>query len=81
MVGGTTAGGRALGAREVRTSGNDMDKMLMFRDCLRSNDADRVLYERIKRDLAKQTWKYMQNYADAKTSIVEEVVERACAAR
>jgi GrpB-like predicted nucleotidyltransferase (UPF0157 family) len=59
----------------------EMDKMLMFRDWLRSNDADRELYERIKRELAKQTWKYVQNYADAKTTVVEEIVARARAAR
>jgi GrpB-like predicted nucleotidyltransferase (UPF0157 family) len=59
----------------------EIDKMLMFRDWLRSNDADRELYERTKRELAKQTWKYVQNYADAKTSVVEEIVARARAAR
>ena len=59
----------------------EIDKMLMFRDWLRSNDADRDLYERIKRDLAKQTWKYVQNYADAKTAVVEEIVARARTAR
>ena len=59
----------------------EMDKMLMFRDWLRSNDADRELYERAKRELAKQTWKYVQNYADAKTSVVEEIISRASAAR
>ncbi len=58
----------------------EMDKMLMFRDWLRSNDADRELYERTKRELAKQTWKYVQDYADAKTSVVEEIVARARAA-
>jgi len=59
----------------------EIDKMIMFRDWLRSNDADRELYERTKRDLAKQTWKYVQDYADAKTSVVEEIVARATAAR
>jgi GrpB-like predicted nucleotidyltransferase (UPF0157 family) len=59
----------------------EIDKMLMFRDWLRSNDADRELYERTKRELAKQTWKYVQNYADAKTSVVEGIVARASAAR
>jgi GrpB-like predicted nucleotidyltransferase (UPF0157 family) len=59
----------------------EIDKMLMFRDWLRSNDADRDLYERTKRDLAKQTWKYVQNYADAKTAVVEEIVARARTAR
>jgi GrpB-like predicted nucleotidyltransferase (UPF0157 family) len=55
----------------------EIDKMLMFRDWLRSNDADRELYERTKRELAQQTWKYVQNYADAKTSVVEEIIARA----
>src|SRR5580700_6506168 len=55
----------------------EIDRMLMFRDWLRTNDADRELYERTKRELAKQTWKYVQDYADAKTSVVEEIVARA----
>jgi GrpB-like predicted nucleotidyltransferase (UPF0157 family) len=59
----------------------EIDKMLMFRDWLRSNNADRELYQRAKRDLAKQTWKYVQNYADAKTDVVEQIVARARAAR
>ena len=59
----------------------EMDKMLMFRDWLRRNDADREFYERTKRELAKQTWKYVQNYADAKTSVVDEIVARARAGR
>jgi len=59
----------------------EIDKMLMFRDWLRSNDADRELYERTKRGLAKRTWKYVQDYADSKTSVVEEIVARANAAR
>ena len=54
--------------------------MLIFRDWLRTNDADRELYERTKRELAKQTWKYVQNYADAKTTVVEEIIARARAA-
>ena len=35
------------------------------------------LYERTKRELARQDWKYTQNYADAKTSVVEEILARA----
>jgi GrpB-like predicted nucleotidyltransferase (UPF0157 family) len=59
----------------------EIDRMLMFRDWLRGNDADRELYERTKRDLAQRTWKYVQDYADAKTSVVEEIIARATAAR
>jgi GrpB-like predicted nucleotidyltransferase (UPF0157 family) len=39
---------------------------------LRSNAPDRQLYERTKRELARKNWKYTQNYADAKTAVVDE---------
>ena len=51
--------------------------MLVFRDWLRTNDADRELYERTKRELAAKEWKYVQNYADAKSEVVREILERA----
>jgi GrpB-like predicted nucleotidyltransferase (UPF0157 family) len=51
--------------------------MLLFRDWLRANDADRELYTRTKRELGSQEWKYVQNYADAKTAVVEEILKRA----
>ena len=57
----------------------EIDRMLAFRDRLRSNDEDRELYERTKRDLAKQTWTYTQDYADAKTEVVEAILVRALA--
>lgn len=55
----------------------EIERMSLFRDWLRSNVADRELYERTKRDLARQNWKYMQNYADAKTAVVKEIMARA----
>jgi GrpB-like predicted nucleotidyltransferase (UPF0157 family) len=55
----------------------EINRMLLFRDWLRSNASDRHLYERTKRELARKDWKYMQNYADAKTSVVEEILIRA----
>jgi len=55
----------------------ETDRMLLFRDWLRSNESDRRLYERTKKELARNNWKYMQNYADAKTSVVEEILMRA----
>ncbi len=39
----------------------EIDRMLLFRDWLRSNESDRRLYERTKRELARNNWKYMQN--------------------
>jgi GrpB-like predicted nucleotidyltransferase (UPF0157 family) len=59
----------------------EIDRMIGFRDHLRSNPADRALYERTKRDLAGRTWKYVQHYADAKTELVEEILERASVPR
>lgn len=55
----------------------EIDRVLLFRNWLRRNAADRRLYERTKRELARQDWKYMQNYADAKTAVVEEILARA----
>jgi len=51
--------------------------MLAFRDRLRTHDDDRELYERIKRELAARTWKDTQNYADAKSEVVQEILGRA----
>ena len=55
----------------------EIGRMLLFRDWLRSHTEDRDLYARTKRKLAKQNWKYGQNYADAKTAVVEEILSRA----
>jgi GrpB-like predicted nucleotidyltransferase (UPF0157 family) len=52
----------------------EIERMLLFRDRLRANDADRGLYERTKRELAQKTWKYVQNYADAKGATVERII-------
>ena len=42
-------------------------RLLFNRDWRHSIDADRDLYERTKRELAKWTWKYVQNYAGGNT--------------
>lgn len=55
----------------------EVDRMLMFRDWLRGNPADRDLYARTKLKLAEQEWEHVQNYADAKTSVIEEILTRA----
>ena len=52
-------------------------RMLRFRDHLRSDAADRELYARTKRELAARTWKYTQHYADAKSTVVEQILARA----
>jgi GrpB-like predicted nucleotidyltransferase (UPF0157 family) len=55
----------------------EVERMLVFRDRLRSNAEDRELYERTKRELAAKEWKYAQNYADAKSEVVQQILERA----
>jgi GrpB-like predicted nucleotidyltransferase (UPF0157 family) len=55
----------------------EVERMLAFRDHLRANTADRELYERTKRELAAQEWKYVQNYADAKSEVVQGILRRA----
>ena len=55
----------------------EIDRMLAFRDHLRRNEADRKLYERTKRELAAREWAHVQDYADAKTDVVEEIIARA----
>jgi GrpB-like predicted nucleotidyltransferase (UPF0157 family) len=55
----------------------EMDRMVGFRDWLRTHDDDRHLYESTKRELLKRQWTYVQNYADAKGDVVEEIAARA----
>jgi GrpB-like predicted nucleotidyltransferase (UPF0157 family) len=55
----------------------EIERMLLFRDWLRIHADDRLLYEETKRELAARTWKYTQNYADAKAKVVQEILARA----
>ena len=55
----------------------EIDRHLRFRDHLRSDAADRELYEATKRELAARRWTYTQQYADAKTQVVEAILERS----
>ena len=55
----------------------EIERMLLFRNRLRESTADRDLYERTKRQLARRTWRYVQNYADAKTAVVNDIIARA----
>ncbi len=53
---------------------SEIQRMMAFRDHLRTNTADRTAYEQRKQELAKQTWKYTQHYADAKSEVVERIL-------
>ncbi|MEW9676795.1 GrpB family protein [Lentibacillus sp. L22] len=59
---------------------SEAGRMLRFRDWLRTNDADRSKYARVKCTLAQHEWRHVQHYADAKNAIVQEIMERANAA-
>jgi len=54
----------------------ETERMLIFRDWLRGNSQDRNRYAKSKQKLAKRNWKYVQNYADAKSEVVESIIAR-----
>ena len=58
------------------TDATEINRMLSFRNHLRINEQDRLLYLKTKRELAKRVWKYVQNYADAKSEEVNSIMNR-----
>lgn len=62
----------------VCATGSDWERRhLLFRDWLRRSPEDRARYEAAKRLLARREWGDMNQYADAKSSIIGEISERA----
>ncbi|HUZ68243.1 MAG TPA: GrpB family protein [Candidatus Saccharimonadales bacterium] len=55
----------------------EITRMLDFRDRLRADAEDRELYQRTKQQLASRQWRFVQEYADAKTQVIEAIVTRA----
>jgi GrpB-like predicted nucleotidyltransferase (UPF0157 family) len=55
----------------------EVEQMRVLRDWLRTHEDDRDLYARAKRELAAKKWKYVQNYADAKSEVIQEILARA----
>ena len=55
----------------------EIERMVRFRNWLRVSKDDRELYARTKQALAEREWKYTQNYADAKSAVIEEIMSRA----
>ncbi|MGE5567733.1 MAG: GrpB family protein [Rhodospirillales bacterium] len=55
----------------------EVDRMLTFRDWLRANPSDRVCMHSANEPWLSSSGEYMQNYADAKTPIIEEILARA----
>jgi GrpB-like predicted nucleotidyltransferase (UPF0157 family) len=52
-------------------------KYLVFRNRLRADENDRLLYETAKRSLADREWPDMNYYAEAKQPVIHEILERA----
>ncbi len=75
--------------RLVRTSARDVHvhvyqrehpavaEYLLLRDRLRTDAGDRTLYEDTKRMLFTRSWDDMNDYADAKTEVIEAIKQRA----
>jgi ribosomal-protein-alanine N-acetyltransferase len=57
----------------------EITRMTRFRDRLRADRADRERYAAAKRELAGRRWRYLQDYADAKSDVVGEIMSRAMA--
>ena len=55
----------------------EVERMIVFRDRLRTNDDDRRLYERTKRELASRRWKYVQHYANAKSDVIATILNHS----
>ncbi|VXB11517.1 GrpB family protein [Aeromicrobium sp. 9AM] len=59
----------------VFTDGSpEHDRMIMFRDRLRADPAALELYLTTKQRLAAQHWEHVQDYADEKSSVVEQIL-------
>lgn len=58
----------------------EIERNLTFRDRLRANADDRKRYEELKRELAARSWSDMNEYAAAKTAVIEKIIAAARAA-
>lgn len=79
---------REPGHRMVRTPERDVHahvwaadsphiaRHLVFRDRLRADAADRLAYAALKRRLAALEWDDMNAYAEAKTTLIDEILSR-----
>ena len=59
----------------------EVERMIAFRNHLRTDAADRLRYEAAKLDLAEREWPTVQHYADAKSDVITDIVGRALTRR
>ncbi len=64
----------AVNLHVFSTGSSEHERMITFRDRLRSDGAARDHYLEVKRELAAHTWEHVQDYADAKSSVVEQIL-------
>ena len=75
-------GERRLVNLHVFTEGSrEIARMVGFRDHLRAHPEELRLYQQTKQALAARTWRHVQHYANAKSEVVEAIIERAMAER
>ncbi len=55
----------------------EVERHLLFRDQLRKDGDDRKLYDSKKRKLADRSWEDMNEYANAKSEVVERIILKA----
>jgi GrpB-like predicted nucleotidyltransferase (UPF0157 family) len=55
----------------------ELARMRLMRDWLRASPEDLALYAETKRRLAERDWAIVQDYADAKSEVVAEIMGRA----
>lgn len=60
-----------------RYAAEEIQRVRVFRDWLRTNEDDRNRYAAKKRELSTRDWRYVDDYAEAKTGVVEEILIRA----
>ena len=56
---------------------SEIDRILRFRDWLRTSAADRALYQHTKLELASRQWNSVEDYAVAKTEVITQILGRA----
>jgi len=54
----------------------ELARHVRFRDQLRNNPNDRMLYANTKRRLSNRTWNDMNDYARAKTEVIEGILSK-----
>jgi GrpB-like predicted nucleotidyltransferase (UPF0157 family) len=69
--------GRDVHVHVYSTGCSEIERNLVFRNRLRRNIEDRNRYEQKKRELAEREWSDMNEYAAAKTEVIESIIASA----